>query len=195
MSGSNRKGTKDCKAAKTFLLYHKLHRTLWAWGEASCVHSQWWFSAAGDKYVTSIVIWILFPQSILKNDNPNVFHWPPPKPHQNKWSNNSTSHLEDFKITERLCSISKSSISDIKIILFIRSWSQEKIRLFSKALSTQQLSLISERDVVAEYIWRSRHFTLESQKTNVRHSFPKTLLWMTCQRHKTSYNRCEWGEN
>lgn len=56
--------TNKYMAAKTLLLYHKLHRTLWAWGEALWFLSRWWFSAAGDKYVTSIVIWILFPQSI-----------------------------------------------------------------------------------------------------------------------------------
>jgi len=53
-------------AAKTFLLYQKLHAVLWAWGEALWFCSLWWFSSAGDKYVTSVVIWMLFPQSLQK---------------------------------------------------------------------------------------------------------------------------------
>lgn len=56
--------TNKYMAAKTFLLYHKLRGMLWARGEALCLPSRWWFSTAGDKHVTPIVIWILFPQSI-----------------------------------------------------------------------------------------------------------------------------------
>lgn len=55
--------TNKYMAAKTILLYHKLRRMLWARKEALWLPSWWWFSAAGDKYDTSIVIWILFPQS------------------------------------------------------------------------------------------------------------------------------------
>lgn len=107
--------TNKYMAAKTFFLHHKLRGMLWARGEALWLPSWWGFSAAGDKCVISIVIWILFPQSIEKNVPScisNLFQWTPPKPHQHKGINSSTSHLEALRITDWLCSMSKSSFSE-----------------------------------------------------------------------------------
>lgn len=111
--------TKKCTAAKSFLLYHKSHGAPWAWGEASWFPSRWWLPTAGDTYVTSAVIWILFLQSILKifqvafySTFPILFHWTPLRLHWNKWRNSSTLPWEALRITACLCSIGKSYISE-----------------------------------------------------------------------------------